>query len=34
MVALEVFGHFQWALTDVERFFETELALFLQQLEN
>jgi Tetracyclin repressor-like, C-terminal domain len=32
MVALEVFGHFQWALSDVEPFFETELALFLQQL--
>lgn len=32
VVALEVFGHFQWALTDAEPFFETELALFLNQL--
>jgi hypothetical protein len=31
MAALEVFGHFQWALSDVEPFFETELALFLRQ---
>ena len=31
MVALEVFGHFQWALSNVEQFFETELALFLRQ---
>jgi AcrR family transcriptional regulator len=31
LIALEVFGHFQWALTDVDTFFEGELALFLTQ---
>jgi AcrR family transcriptional regulator len=31
VVALEVFGHFQWALTDAEPFFETELSVFLSQ---
>jgi AcrR family transcriptional regulator len=31
LVALEVFGHLQWAMTDAEPYFEAELALFLSQ---
>jgi len=32
MVALEVFGHLQWAVTTVESLFELELAGFLDQM--
>lgn len=32
MVAMEVFGHLSWALTDVEPLFETEIAGFLHHL--
>jgi AcrR family transcriptional regulator len=32
MVALEVFGHLRWAITDVEPLFEEELATFIRQL--
>jgi AcrR family transcriptional regulator len=32
LVALEVFGHLRWAVTDVEPLFETELATFMRQL--
>jgi AcrR family transcriptional regulator len=32
LVAMEVFGHLQWAVTNVESVFEIELAGFLQQL--
>jgi AcrR family transcriptional regulator len=32
VVALEVFGHLRWALTDVEPLFEAELEAFVRQL--
>jgi len=32
LVAMEVFGHLQWAVTEVEPLFELELATFLAQL--
>jgi hypothetical protein len=32
MVAMEVFGHLSWALTDAEPLFETDMAAFLHQL--
>jgi hypothetical protein len=32
LVAMEVFGHLQWAVTEVEPLFELELASFLAQL--
>ena len=32
LVALEVFGHLRWALTDVEPLFEAELEAFVRQL--
>jgi hypothetical protein len=32
LVAMEVFGHLRWALTDVEPLFEAELAAFVRQL--
>ncbi|OLE29828.1 MAG: hypothetical protein AUG44_02780 [Actinobacteria bacterium 13_1_20CM_3_71_11] len=32
MVALEVFGHLRWAITDVEPLFEAELAAFVREL--
>ncbi len=32
MVALEVFGHLRWALTDVEPLFEAEIAAFVSAL--
>ncbi len=32
MVALEVFGHLRWALTDVEPLFEAELDRFVREL--
>jgi AcrR family transcriptional regulator len=32
IVALEVFGHLQWAVTDVEPLFEIELAVFVAQM--
>ena len=32
MVAMEVFGHARWALSDVEPLFDTELAVFVRQL--
>jgi AcrR family transcriptional regulator len=32
LVALEVFGHLRWALTDVEPLFEAELESFVRQL--
>jgi AcrR family transcriptional regulator len=32
LVALEVFGHLRWALTDVEPLFEVELQTFVGQL--
>lgn len=32
LVAMEVFGHVEWAVTDVEALFETELVNFAQQL--
>jgi hypothetical protein len=32
LVALEVFGHLRWAMTDVEPLFEAELAAFIRQL--
>ncbi len=32
IVALEVFGHLRWALTDVEPLFEAELETFVRQL--
>ncbi len=32
LVAMEVFGHLQWAVTDVEPLFEVELAAFVAQL--
>lgn len=32
LVAMEVFGHLQWAVTEVEPLFELELAAFLAQL--
>ena len=32
MVAMEVFGHTRWALSDPEPLFETELAVFVDQL--
>lgn len=32
LVALEVFGHLKWALTDLDTLFETELQGFVRQL--
>jgi AcrR family transcriptional regulator len=32
LVALEVFGHLRWAVTDVEPLFEVELAAFVDQV--
>ena len=32
MVAMEVFGHLQWAMTDIEPLFERELSRTLAQL--
>jgi hypothetical protein len=32
LVALEVFGHLRWAVTDVEPLFEAELAAFVRDL--
>jgi AcrR family transcriptional regulator len=32
LVALEVFGHLRWAITDVEPLFEAEVAAFVRQL--
>jgi hypothetical protein len=32
LVAMEVFGHLQWAMTDVEPLFELELHRVLGQL--
>jgi len=32
LVAMEVFGHLQWAVTEVEPLFEVELAAFVAQL--
>jgi AcrR family transcriptional regulator len=32
VVAMEVFGHLQWAMTSVEPLFEVELAAFIAQL--
>jgi AcrR family transcriptional regulator len=32
LVALEVFGHLRWAVTDVEPLFEAELAAFIREL--
>ncbi|OLB76223.1 MAG: hypothetical protein AUI14_19420 [Actinobacteria bacterium 13_2_20CM_2_71_6] len=32
LVALEVFGHLRWAMTDVEPLFEAELAAFVRRL--
>jgi AcrR family transcriptional regulator len=32
MVAMEVFGHLSWALTDVEPLFETDMAAYFHQL--
>jgi AcrR family transcriptional regulator len=32
LVAMEVFGHLRWALSDVEPLFETELAVFARQV--
>jgi AcrR family transcriptional regulator len=32
MVAMEVFGHLSWALTDVEPLFETDMAVYLHQV--
>jgi len=32
LVAMEVFGHLQWAVTDPEALFETDLAHFIEQL--
>jgi AcrR family transcriptional regulator len=32
LVAMEVFGHLSWALTDPEPLFESEIATFLRQL--
>jgi hypothetical protein len=32
MVAMEVFGHLSWALTDAEPLFDTEIAAFLHGL--
>lgn len=32
MVAMEVFGHLSWALTDVEPLFETDMNAYLHQL--
>ncbi len=32
LVAMEVFGHLRWAITDVEPLFEAELAAFVRQL--
>jgi AcrR family transcriptional regulator len=32
MVAMEVFGHLSWALTDAEPLFETDLAAYFHQL--
>jgi AcrR family transcriptional regulator len=32
LVAMEVFGHLRWAVTDVEPLFEAELAAFLRDL--
>lgn len=33
LVAMEVFGHLQWAMDDVEPLFEVELASFVAQLQ-
>jgi hypothetical protein len=32
LVAMEVFGHLRWAVTDVGPLFEAELAAFLREL--
>lgn len=32
MIAMEIFGHMDWAVTDPEEFFETELGEFIRQL--
>ncbi len=32
LVAMEVFGHLRWALTDVEPLFEVELAAFVNEV--
>lgn len=32
LVAMEIFGHLSWALTDVEAFFDAEIATFLHRL--
>jgi len=32
LVALEVFGHLRWAITDVDPLFEAEVAAFVRQL--
>jgi AcrR family transcriptional regulator len=32
MVAMEVFGHLSWALTDTDALFETEMAAYIHQL--
>ena len=32
LIAMEVFGHLRWAVTDVEPLFEAELAAFLREL--
>lgn len=32
LVSMEVFNHLQWAVTEPEALFETELAMFFQQL--
>ncbi len=32
LIAMDVFGHLRWAVTDVEPLFEAELAAFIRQL--
>jgi AcrR family transcriptional regulator len=32
IIAMEIFGHMGWAVTDTEEFFETELTNFVRQL--